>query len=122
MSEQENKRTVAQEKMDFGSSKDEIIPKFRIGERVRLNTDLRNDGTYAFDKVGAVLVKAGAEGYIRHIGDFLQTIRIFEVDFLKEGLILGCREFELESLEEEDGYDEVAEELEYMKRHRENKK
>lgn len=113
--------TVADEKLDFGSSKDEIIPKFRLGEHVRLNTDLRNDGTYAFAKVGEILVKKGAEGYVRHIGDFLQTIRVFEVDFLKEGKIFGCREFELESLDHESDHDEVAEELEYMKKYREGK-
>lgn len=122
MSDENKKMTVADEKYLFSSTKDEILPVFRMGEHVRLNTDLRNDGTYAFAKVGEVLVKKGAEGYIRHIGDFLQTIRIYEVDFLTEGLILGCREFELDSLEHESDHDEVAEELAYMKEHRENKK
>ncbi len=100
------------------SAKDEILPLFRIGQRVRLVKAIRNDGTYPFAAVGDFLVDAGAEGYVRKIGDFLQTIRIYEVNFFEEGVIFGCREAELEAAEEEDGYDEVAEELAWIKRHR----
>ncbi|MDD2838083.1 MAG: nitrogen fixation protein NifZ [Sulfuricurvum sp.] len=100
------------------STKDEILPLFRIGERVRLTKAIRNDGTYPHAKNGDVLVEAGAEGYVRKIGDFLQTIRIYEVNFIEEGLIFGCREAELESAIEDDGYDEVAEELKWLKEHR----
>jgi len=112
--------TPAQQNSLSSSSKDEILPVFNIGECVRLIKDVKNDGTYAFSKIGEVLIKAGATGYVRHIGDFLQTIRIYEVDFLNEGLVIGCREFELESID--DGFkDEVSEELSYMKRHRAEK-
>lgn len=100
------------------STKDEILSVFRIGERVRLVKTIRNDGTYPHAKVGDVLIEAGAEGYVRKIGDFLQTIRIYEVNFIEEGLIFGCREAELESALEDDGYDEVAEELRWIKEHR----
>lgn len=100
------------------STKDEILPLFRIGQRVRLVKSIRNDGTYPHAKVGDVLVEPGAEGYVRKIGDFLQTIRIYEVNFFEEGVIFGCREAELEMADEEDGYDEVAEELRWLKEHR----
>jgi nitrogen fixation protein NifZ len=100
------------------STKDEILSVFRVGERVRLVKAIRNDGTYPHAKVGDVLVEAGAEGYVRKIGDFLQTIRVYEVNFIEEGLTFGCREAELESALEEDGYDEVAEELKWLKEHR----
>lgn len=100
------------------SAKDEILPVFRIGQRVRLIKAIRNDGTYPYAAPGEFLVDAGAEGYVRKIGDFLQTIRIYEVNFFEEGVIFGCREAELEAAEEEDGYDEVAEELAWIKRHR----
>ncbi|MDD2370117.1 MAG: nitrogen fixation protein NifZ [Sulfuricurvum sp.] len=100
------------------STKDEILSVFRIGERVRLVKAIRNDGTYPHAKVGDVLVEAGSEGYVRKIGDFLQTIRVYEVNFIEEGLTFGCREAELESALEEDGYDEVAEELKWLKEHR----
>lgn len=110
----------ADEKFITSSTKDEILSVFRIGQKVKLIQDIRNDGTYPFAPVGTVLMEAGAEGYVRHIGDFLQTIRVYEVDFLERGFSLGCREFELEALEE--AYDEVAEELAWLKRHRESKK
>jgi len=103
------------------SAKDEILPVYRIGERVRLTKAIRNDGTYPYAGVGDVLIDAGAEGYVRKIGDFLQTIRIYEVNFFEHGLIFGCREAELESALEEDGYDEVAEELRWIKEHRAKK-
>lgn len=100
------------------SAKDEILPVFRIGQRVRLVKAIRNDGTYPYAAPGDFLVEAGAEGYVRKIGDFLQTIRIYEVNFFEQGVIFGCREAELEAAEEENGYDEVAEELVWIKRHR----
>jgi nitrogen fixation protein NifZ len=109
----------ADEKYFTSSTKDEILPVFRMGQKVKLIADIRNDGTYPFAPVGEVLMKAGAEGYVRHIGDFLQTIRVYEVDFIEKGFALGCREFEIEALE--DAYDEVAEELAWLKRHRESK-
>jgi nitrogen fixation protein NifZ len=100
------------------STKDEILSVFRVGERVRLVKAIRNDGTYPHARVGDVLVEAGSEGYVRKIGDFLQTIRVYEVNFIEEGMTFGCREAELESALEEDGYDEVAEELKWLKEHR----
>lgn len=100
------------------STKDEILSVFRVGQRVRLVKAIRNDGTYPHAKVGDVLVEAGLEGYVRKIGDFLQTIRVYEVNFIEEGMTFGCREAELEAALEEDGYDEVAEELRWIKEHR----
>lgn len=100
------------------STKDEILSVFRVGERVRLIKTIRNDGTYPHAQTGDTLVEAGAEGYVRKIGDFLQTIRVYEVNFIEEGLTFGCREAELESALEDDGYDEVAEELQWLKEHR----
>ncbi|MDP2850781.1 MAG: nitrogen fixation protein NifZ [Sulfuricurvum sp.] len=100
------------------STKDEILSLYRVGQRVRLTKAIRNDGTYPHAGVGETLVEAGAEGYVRAIGDFLQTIRVYEVNFIEEGLVFGCREAELESALEDDGYDEVAEELRWIKEHR----
>jgi nitrogen fixation protein NifZ len=100
------------------STKDEILSLYRVGQRVRLTKAIRNDGTYPHAGVGDTLVEAGSEGYVRAIGDFLQTIRVYEVNFIEEGLVFGCREAELESALEDDGYDEVAEELKWLKEHR----
>jgi nitrogen fixation protein NifZ len=106
--------------MVSSSTKDEILPVFRVGERVRLIKAIRNDGTYPYANNGDILLEPGAIGYVRKIGDFLQTIRVYEVNFFEEGFIFGCREFEIESVDEGD-YDEVAEELEWLKRHRAQK-
>lgn len=110
---------IAEEALISNSKKDEILPLYRVGQRVRLKKDIRNDGTFPFAKVGEILVKAGSEGYIRKIGDFLQVIRVYEVDFIKEGLVFGCREEELEEVEE--AFDEVAEELAWIKAYRAKK-
>lgn len=111
--------TPAQQNSLSSSSKDDILPLFTLGQYVRLKSDIKNDGTYAFAKVGEILVKAGEEGYVRHIGDFLQTIRIYEVDFIRVGLLIGCREFEIEPLD--DGYNDEERELEWIREHRAKK-
>ena len=101
------------------SAKDEVLPKYFLGQKVRLNRTIRNDGTYAFAPIGTIMAHEGDEGYVRHVGDFLQTIRVYDVDFVEKGQIIGCREEELDPAE--DGVDEVAEELEWMRKHREER-
>ncbi|ADG91728.1 NifZ family protein [Arcobacter nitrofigilis DSM 7299] len=103
------------------SGKDEDKPKFGIGQKVKLLKEIVNDGTYPHAPIGTQLMPAGAIGYIKSMGEFLQVIRVYEVHFL--GLldvpveIVGCREHELEAME--DYRDEVEEELEFMRKHRE---
>jgi len=110
--------THAQASMISASTKDEILPKFRIGQRVRIIKPVRNDGSNPFHAPDAVLVQPGAEGYVKNIGDFLQVIRIYDVHFIEEGSTFGCREAELEAVGEEDGFDEVEEELRWIREHR----
>ncbi|WP_298750180.1 nitrogen fixation protein NifZ [uncultured Arcobacter sp.] len=103
------------------SGKDEDKPKFGLGQKVKLIKEIVNDGTYPHAPIGTLLMPAGAVGYIKSMGEFLQVIRVYEVHFL--GLldvpveIVGCREHELEAME--DFRDEVEEELEFMRKHRE---
>ena len=102
------------------SGKDEEDPKFGIGQKVKLVKDVVNDGTYPHAPIGTLMMKEGSIGYIKSIGEFLQVIRVYEVHFLGyDGPIevVGCREMELEALE--DYRDEVEEELEWMRKHRE---
>ena len=106
-------------KHDSISDRDADLPLFQLGQRVRLKRDVRNDGTYAFTKIGEYLAYAGEEGYIRHMGSFLQVIRVYDVDFFESGRLIGCREDELESAEPLDA--EVASELAYLKAHRDRK-
>lgn len=103
------------------SGKDEDSPKFGVGQKVKLIKDIVNDGTYPHSPIGTLMMPKGAIGYIKSIGEFLQVIRVYEVHFLgvEEAPveIVGCRENELEAME--DYRDEIEEELEYMRKHRE---
>jgi nitrogen fixation protein NifZ len=110
--------THAQASQISASSKDEILPVFRMGQRVRITKPIRNDGSNPFHEKDAILVQPGAEGYVKNIGDFLQVIRIYDVHFIEEGSTFGCREAELEAADEYDGYDEVEEELRWVREHR----
>lgn len=110
--------THAQASMISASTKDEILPKFRIGQRVRITKPIRNDGSNPFHAPDAILVQPGAEGYVKNIGDFLQVIRIYDVHFIDEGATFGCREAELEPADAFDDANEVEEELRWIREHR----
>ena len=102
------------------SGRDEEVAKFGIGQKVQLLEDVKNDGTYPHAPIGTVMVQKGAIGYIKSIGEFLQVIRVYEVHFLDVNALIevvGCREHELEAME--DYRNEVEEELEFMRKHRE---
>ncbi|WP_258239403.1 nitrogen fixation protein NifZ [Arcobacter sp. LA11] len=103
------------------SGKDEEKAKFGIGQKVKLIKEIVNDGTYPHSPIGTLMMPTGAIGYIRSVGEFLQVIRVYEVHFLGVDEapveIVGCREHELEAME--DYRDEVEEELEFMRKHRE---
>ena len=114
----ENEMSTADSKMISPSTKDAILPVFRIGQRVKITKPIRNDGTNPFHPRDGILVEPGAEGYVKNIGDFLQVIRIYDVHFIEEGSTFGCREGELVAVEEYDGYDEVEEELRWIREHR----
>jgi nitrogen fixation protein NifZ len=113
--------THAQAKQISASTKDEILPVFHLGQRVRITKPIRNDGSNPFHSPDAILVQPGAEGYVTHIGDWLQVIRIYEVHFIEEGSTYGCREAELVAIDDVDGYDEVEEELRWLREHRAKK-
>jgi len=102
------------------SGRDEEEAKFHEGQQVKLLEDVVNDGTYPHAPIGTLIMPKDAIGYIKTIGEFLQVIRVYEVHFFGSNMeleIIGCREHELEAMEEYK--DEVAEEFEIMKAHRE---
>lgn len=113
--------TPAQASLVSASTKDEILPVFHMGQRVRITKPIKNDGSNPFHAPDAVLVQPGAEGYVTFIGDWLQVIRIYEVHFIEEGSTYGCREAELVAIDDVDGYDEVEEELRWLREHRAKK-
>lgn len=77
------------------------IPYFDYGEAVRVIRNIRNDGTYPGEKTGNLLVRRGSIGYVRSRGTFLQDQVIYEVHFIEQGRVVGCREEELIGADEE---------------------
>ena len=61
---------------------------------------MRNDGTYPGMEPGRLLVRRGSVGYVRDVGTFLQDQLIYSVDFIDEGILVGCREQELQPEED----------------------
>lgn len=89
------------------SGRDEEEAKFRMGQKVKLVSDVVNDGTYPHAKIGELMMPAGSVGYIKDMGEFLQVIRVYEVHFIGTNTVLeiiGCREHELAAVD--DGCDE----------------
>lgn len=73
-----------------------LEPRFACEDPVRVIRNIRNDGTYPGEPTGALLVRRGSVGYVRHIGVFLQDQIIYTVHFLDAGnRLVGCRETEL---------------------------
>lgn len=112
------------ESISARSSKDEQKAKFGIGQQVKLLEDIVNDGTYPHSPIGTLMMPKNSIGYVRSVGEFLQVIRVYEVHFLgvEEAPIeiVGCRENELMAMS--DYMDEVEEEMEFMRKHREKYK
>lgn len=70
-------------------------PTYEFGACVRVIRTLRNDGTFPGKPRGALLVRKGSIGYIREWGVFLQDNIIYQVHFINEDCVVGCREQEL---------------------------
>jgi len=71
--------------------------KFQQGDAVRVIRNIRNDGTFPGEEVGALLVRRGSVGYVRDLGTFLQDQIICSVHFLDGNRLVGCREEELQA-------------------------
>ena len=85
-----------------------LPPGFRGREFTRFQwLALRDCVWIPFNDPNEILVHAGAEGYVKHIGDWLQVIRIYEVHFINEGDTYGCREAELEAIDDVENEIEV---------------
>ncbi len=71
-------------------------PQYEYGEAVRVVRNVRNDGTYPGVPTGGLLVRSGSVGYVRDVGTFLQDQLIYTIDFIEQGIRVGCREQELQ--------------------------
>ena len=70
-------------------------PKFSYGQAVRLITNIRQDSSLSDEKRGQLLIRRGNIGYIRHAGLYKQEQIIYQVHFLEQNRVIGCRETEL---------------------------
>ncbi|MGM0594421.1 MAG: nitrogen fixation protein NifZ [Pseudomonadota bacterium] len=77
------------------------LPTYEYGDEVRVIRNIRNDGTFAGEKTGNLLVRRGSVGFVRNRGTFLQDQIIYEVHFVDQGRVVGCREEELIGAQEE---------------------
>lgn len=68
---------------------------FQVDQQVRVTRIVRDDGTFAGKTRGDLLIRRGSLGYVREWGVFLQDTLIYQVHFIEEDLIVGCREQEL---------------------------
>ncbi|ABK43700.1 NifZ family protein [Magnetococcus marinus MC-1] len=73
--------------------------RFENASAVRLIKSIRNDGTFPGKRSGEVLVRKGTVGFVRQAGVFLQEHNIYEIHFIDDDLIVGCREKELQDAE-----------------------
>ena len=74
-------------------------PHFNFGAKVRARRTVRNDGTYFGKDIGEVLCTKGEEGYVVHIGTFLQQFYIYGVEFIGSGHRVGMKRKELEAVD-----------------------
>lgn len=70
-------------------------PEYDYGEVVRVVRNIRDDGTFPGKQRGDLIVRKGSTGYVRDVGVFLQDQLIYQVHFIDEDLIVGCRSQEL---------------------------
>lgn len=77
-----------------------MITRWDLGDDVRVVRNVRNDGTYPGQPIGALLIRRGSTGTVIDIGTFLQDQIIYTLHFLDVDRIVGCREEELIGLDE----------------------
>ena len=74
-----------------------LMPKFEYGMAVRVIRTIRNDEHGVHYRKGQLLVRTGSVGYVRQSGVFQQDKIIYQVHFLDQNIIVGCRETELQT-------------------------
>ena len=77
----------------------DLPPVFDVGDKVRICSVIKNDGTYPGRKLGEVLINIGEVGYVISIGTYLQRAYIYAIRFLERDIVVGCRKQELELIE-----------------------
>ena len=73
--------------------------RYEEGDAVRVLFDIVSDGTVHRKRRGELIMPMGRTGYIQKRGILLDDL-VYEVHFLEEGQVVGCREHELLLAEE----------------------
>lgn len=72
-----------------------MLTRWDLGDEVRVIRNLRNDGTFAGEAMGALLIRRGSIGTVIDVGTFLGEQVIYTVHFLDVDRMVGCREEEM---------------------------
>lgn len=76
-----------------------LPPVFELSDKVKVLSQIKNDGTFPGKKLGEVLIHPGEVGYVVSIGTYLQRAYIYAIRFMEKDIIVGCRKAELELIE-----------------------
>ncbi|MCM2680438.1 nitrogen fixation protein NifZ [Echinimonas agarilytica] len=71
------------------------LPKYEYGAKVRLVKNIRSDGTVENAAKGVLLMRRGTAGYVRQSGFFQQDTIVYQVHFIEQNTLIGCKESEL---------------------------
>ncbi|MCJ8282957.1 MAG: nitrogen fixation protein NifZ [Rivularia sp. ALOHA_DT_140] len=77
----------------------DLPPIYDIGDKVRITSLIKNDGTYPGKNLGEVLIDVGEFGYVISIGTYLQKAYVYAIRFMEKDIVVGCRKHELELIE-----------------------
>lgn len=77
-----------------------MLTRWDLGDEVRVIRNLRNDGTFAGEAMGALLIRRGSFGTVIDVGTFLGEQIVYTVHFLDVDRMVGCREEELIGVDE----------------------
>jgi nitrogen fixation protein NifZ len=72
------------------------LPKYQWGQRVVVEVDLFNDGSFPEKEVDALIVSQGSQGEIVQVGNHEESnTPIYLVEFPDMGYVVGCLEEEI---------------------------
>ncbi|MEM1395271.1 MAG: nitrogen fixation protein NifZ [Cyanobacteria bacterium P01_H01_bin.150] len=86
----------------------DLPPIYDLGDKVRIISEIKNDGTYPGKKLGEVLIDIGEVGYVISIGTYLQRAYIYAIRFMERDIVIGCRKHEIELIERGDQHESNA--------------
>ncbi len=68
---------------------------FDYGDKVRVIRNIRNDVSIAGVDRGELLIRRGSIGYVKSFGTLRFDEIIYQVNFIEQGITIGCRDTEV---------------------------